>query len=741
MTIRKKTLITIVITFLTLFIFLYITSQFILLKGFGKLEKEGASETVKQTLNILADDISKLDDYTSDWAWWDDTYEFIKDGNQNYINVNLVDETFSNLKLNLMVFINVSGQIIFSKGFDLQKKQAISVPQSLINVLSPQSLLLRHSNTESSITGIVLLPEGPPVLIASRPILTSKGEGPIRGTLTIGRYLDFFEIEHLTKIMRLPITILPFKNEQLPPDFQTARALLSKESSFIPQPISNDLFGGYALLNDIYGNPALLLKVEISRKIYHQGKISIFYFVISLLVTTIVFAIIIMVLLEKQVLSPLVLLGKSVNQIAENGDLTKRVPTIGTDEFSILTGQINQMLNALEQADKERQKLEAQLQRAQKMEAIGTLAGGVAHDLNNVLCGLVGYPQLLLMQIPGDSPLREAILTIQESGEKAAEIVQDLLTLARRGVSISVVMNLNNIISDYLRSPEYGKLKAFHPNVHLETNLATDLLNILGSPIHLSKTVMNLLSNAAEAMPGGGGIYITTENIYLDRPIKGYDDTQTGDYVVLTVSDTGIGISLENREKIFEPFYTKKIMGRSGTGLGMPVVWGTVKDHNGYIDIHTTEGKGTTFTLYFPATRQESAQDNAPLRLEEYSGKGESILIVDDVKEQREIASLMLKKLGYAVTSVASGEEAVEYLKNNSADLLVLDMIMDPGIDGLETYKRILQLHPMQKAIIVSGFSETERVKEIKKLGAGAYVKKPYLLEKIGHAVKLELDK
>jgi Response regulator containing CheY-like receiver, AAA-type ATPase, and DNA-binding domains len=211
--------------------------------------------------------------------------------------------------------------------------------------------------------------------------------------------------------------------------------------------------------------------------------------------------------------------------------------------------------------------------------------------------------------------------------------------------------------------------------------------------------------------------------------------------VVLTVSDTGIGISLEDREKIFEPFYTKKVLGRSGTGLGMAVVWGTVKDHNGYIDVQSLEGKGTTFTLYFPATRQESAQDNVPLRLEEYSGKGESILIVDDVKEQREIASLMLKKLGYAVTSVASGEEAVDYLKNNSADLLVLDMIMDPGIDGLETYKKILQLHPKQKAIIVSGFSETERVKEIQKLGAGPYLKKPYLFEKIGHAVRLELDK
>jgi len=182
-------------------------------------------------------------------------------------------------------------------------------------------------------------------------------------------------------------------------------------------------------------------------------------------------------------------------------------------------------------------------------------------------------------------------------------------------------------------------------------------------------------------------------------------------------------------------------MGRSGTGLGMAVVWGTVKDHKGYIDVQSTEGKGTTFALYFPVSREELAKDKSPVSIEDYMGKGESVLVVDDVEEQREIASRILKKLGYSVTSVSSGEEAVDYLKNNSADLLVLDMIMDPGIDGLETYKRILELHPGQKAIIVSGFSETERVKEAQRLGAGAYVKKPFLLEKIGIAVRDELDR
>ena len=219
------------------------------------------------------------------------------------------------------------------------------------------------------------------------------------------------------------------------------------------------------------------------------------------------------------------------------------------------------------QAATDKSRLEEQLRKAQKMEAIGTLAGGVAHDLNNVLSGLISYPELILMDLPPDSSLKSSILAIKKSGEKAANIVQDMLTLARRGVAVSEVVNLNDIITDYLRSPEYEKLKQTHPDVNLKISLEPELLGITGSPVHLSKTVMNLVSNAAEALVDGGRISISSENRYIDKPISGYDDIEEGDYVTLTVSDTGIGTAAQEIERIFEPFYTKKTMGRSGTGL------------------------------------------------------------------------------------------------------------------------------------------------------------------------------
>jgi signal transduction histidine kinase/uncharacterized protein YjeT (DUF2065 family) len=414
-----------------------------------------------------------------------------------------------------------------------------------------------------------------------------------------------------------------------------------------------------------------------------------------------------------------------------------RLVAVSDDLALGIVRNISERVNA---AAAKRRLLE-QLQRAQKMEAIGMLAGGVAHDLNNILSGLVSYPELILMDLPEDSPLEKPIRTIQQAGERAANIVQDLLTLARRGVSVSEVVNLNQVIHDYLKSPEYENLRAHHPDINLITELDDDLMDISGSPIHLVKTVMNLISNAAEAMMSSGIIRIETKNRYIDTPIRGYDDIEEGDYVVMTVTDNGIGISNEDIDRIFEPFYTKKVMGRSGTGLGMAVVWGTVKDHRGYIDIRSSPNQGTTITIHLPATKERRMLAGKPETIEALSGSGERILVVDDVAEQREIATSMLARLGYTVKNVASGEAAVEYIREHRVDVLVLDMIMDPGIDGLETYRRIIQIRPDQPAVITSGFSESERVHEARKLGAGIYVKKPYRLDTIARAVRAVLKK
>jgi CheY-like chemotaxis protein len=273
-----------------------------------------------------------------------------------------------------------------------------------------------------------------------------------------------------------------------------------------------------------------------------------------------------------------------------------------------------------------------------------------------------------------------------------------------------------------------------------KTDLDSELLNITGSASHVNKVLTNLAVNASEAIEGKGTVTISTTNRYLDEPLKGYEDVRTGEYVMLTVSDDGSGIFPQDLDRIFEPFYTKKVMGRSGTGLGLAVVWNSMQDHDGYINIKTSE-RGTVFELYFPVTREETATEKEEVPLGDYLGHGEKILVVDDEERQREIASGILTKLGYNAETVSSGEAAIRYVKENAVDLIVLDMVMPKGINGLETYEEIIKIHPGQKAIIASGYAKTKEVNMAQELGAGKYIKKPYALEKVGLAVKVALEK
>ena len=392
------------------------------------------------------------------------------------------------------------------------------------------------------------------------------------------------------------------------------------------------------------------------------------------------------------------------------------------------------------QKEEERKQLQDKLQRAQKMEAMGLMAGGVAHDLNNILSGIVSYPELLLLDLPEDSPLRNPIKTIQESGMRATDVVEDLLTVARGVTTSKEVLNLNAMIEEYMDSGEQQKLRQIRPLSTYRTELDSELLNITGSASHIKKILMNLVTNASEAIDNAGTVVISAMNRYLDEPLKGYEDVIIGEYVLLTVSDDGSGISSGDLERIFEPFYTKKVMGKSGTGLGLAVVWNSMQNHDGYINVKSNE-KGTVFELYFPVTREELAAEKEEVPLAEYKGHGEKILVVDDEERQREIASGILTRLGYNAEAVSSGEEAIEYVKENAVDLIVLDMVMPKGINGRKTYEEIIKIHPGQKAIIASGYAKTKEVDLAQELGAGKYIKKPYTLPKVGLAVKEELEK
>ncbi len=237
-------------------------------------------------------------------------------------------------------------------------------------------------------------------------------------------------------------------------------------------------------------------------------------------------------------------------------------------------------------------------------------------------------------------------------------------------------------------------------------------------------------------MPNGGRLEISTENCYADRFVSLFDAVVEGEYVLLAVADTGIEIPERDQSRIFEPFYTRRVMGRNGSGLGLAVVWGTVKDHNGYINLHSEKGNGSRYELYFPATRERLQKGGKRQELSDLTGNGQFIVVVDDIPVQREIATGILNRLGYTSKAVASGEEAIEYIQEHPVDLVVLDMIMKPGIDGCETFRRIKTFRPNQRAIIASGYCEIELLREIRELGVSGYIKKPYTIEAFGRAIK-----
>jgi PAS domain S-box-containing protein len=410
--------------------------------------------------------------------------------------------------------------------------------------------------------------------------------------------------------------------------------------------------------------------------------------------------------------------------------------------YKIPTGEVVFVyddITQLKDSELSQASMEAQLQRARKMEAIGLLAGGVAHDLNNILSGIVSYPDLMLMQLPPDSKLRKPVLAIQESGQRAAAVVADLLTVARGVSSERRICSLNRLAGEYLASPEHEALLARHPGVAVITEFAADIRPLSCSPVHIKKSLMNLITNAAEAIAHSGRVIVRTRNEELEPEAARQLGVEPGRHVVLEIADSGSGIAQADIEHIFEPFYTKKVMGRSGTGLGLAVVWNTVQDHQGGVAAASSE-QGSVFTLRFPAaapetrlTAEPGAEETPPM------GCGESILIVDDEPLQRDIAGQMLESLGYQVFAVASGEEAVERLQEHPADLVLLDMLMGAGINGRETYEQIIRRRPGQKALLVSGFSESEEVRAALRLGVSGYLQKPYALKTLARAVAVLL--
>ena len=359
MTLRQKTLILISSIIVASTIGLYSVSRTIMLRSFARLEEKHTAEHIERIRNILLDNFATLDTFLFDWAAWDDTYEFIEDRNQEYIDSNLVDETFLSSRLNVILYVNTAGELVYGKAVDLQSAQEMPLPEALWQHLGPDSPLLFHPDELSNLTGVLLLPENP-MIVSARPILSSAEEGPIRGTLIMGRYLDAEELFHLSEITRQSLSIYRFEGDaDVPPDVLQARSTLAQGKQFTVQVLNASSIAGYAVVRDIYGEPGFILKVTQRRDVYEQGQTSMLYLVSSVLIISVILGGSILLLLERMVLFRLEHLSLEVQKVRSQNDVSTRVSIDGEDELAKLASSLNSMLSAQELSQKSLQESEA----------------------------------------------------------------------------------------------------------------------------------------------------------------------------------------------------------------------------------------------------------------------------------------------------------------------------------------------------------------------------------------------
>lgn len=389
-----------------------------------------------------------------------------------------------------------------------------------------------------------------------------------------------------------------------------------------------------------------------------------------------------------------------------------------------------------------RKEYSEQLNRSERMSSLGRLADGAAHDLNNTLGPLLQYPALIRESLPPESPALKLVKAMEEAGQRAAAMVQDLQMIGRGGQAPKRAVILNHVVDHFMKSADFGKLKQANPKMRVDVQLAPAMPALMGVESQLTQLLSNLVAQACESIPTGGIVTVETSSGRVDRPVGRYGGGAPGNYIVLKVSDTSHGLAAEDVERIFEPFYTRAVMGRRlVSGLGMTLVYRVVEDHHGFIDVQTSEGKGTTFVVYLPEVAVGGTLDLKP----DYTGT-ETVLVVDDYEEHRNAALDILRDLGYRVLSASSGREAVRLFEGalraspEGIDLVVVDLVLGDDFDGVETYKKLIELRPGQKAVMVSGFADIARIVEARKMGLRQCIQKPYTLEGLGKAVREELD-
>lgn len=649
---RIRAIILVVSVFLILAIILLPISLIIMEFGSLQLEMRDTREQTQQAIEFINNEITDLDQKVVDWAYWDDTYKFAQDLNADYIGNNLQVTSLVNLQINMYLLVDMIGKTILTTSVDLDEVTHRPTLSGTDKLISEYPTLIDFPTSQDSNIGIVLLPEQV-LMVASRLVLSSREQGPSPGVLIFGRYLDESELAINAKVTNLSIKMQRLDQENLPLDFQIAKENIEHQSGIYVRPLDKDRIAGYACLNDINDKPAVILRIDSPRDIYKEGQKNQLMLILLFLMAGLVLCLVGQYALEKyfsyqavvQQASEAIMLVDKDKHIVDMNSACERMLDISFKETTVLTLQdilenpteIDQdykpddshnyipigerllkkkdgstliaemsasnisfgrqrILSILMRDITERKKMENMLLASQKFADLGTLAAGIAHELNSPLQVITGVSESLLNRLnDGEVDLencRTNLNMINRNGWRCAHIIRSLITYARPKVDQIEPNDINELINNTLLLIEH-QLKSWK-NIHIITELGEKIPPLICDRNQIIQVIINLLVNARDAMPGGGQITVRS---WYDSENK---------HIKLQVSDNGSGIPKEIADRIFDPFFTTKSIGQ-GTGLGLSIVKGIVKAHDGKISVESDPHVGTIFTLIFPEIwRQET---------------------------------------------------------------------------------------------------------------------------------------
>ena len=600
MKIRYKIWLLIILIMSVSIISIDIIASRVLISSFESLEIKKMNIDIERFNNALNNEINQLDNSVGDWAAWDDTYLFAGGENNEFPDKNIDNATMINLRTDVMIYVNTSGNILYESGFDFSDQKILNVSNSLKNYIYKDSILVNFTELNSSIKGIIQLPEGI-ILIASRPIITSYREGPIRGSVVWGRYLDTNELNFLSNITNLSVSTGIFNDQYLSDDFREAAQSLIKNNDIFIQALNNDYIAGYSKIEDIFGKPVLLIKIKMERDIYKQGILTIQYFQLIPLILLILLSFILIIFIDKALLSRLNQLNKQVLDIGKKNDFSKKISLSGKDELNELTNVINETMNIIENTNKtleikvfERTKKIDNLLK-QKDEFINQLG----HDLKNPLNPLVNLLPILEKSEP-DKKNKEIFDILIRNTNYMKNLVIKTIDLGRLNSpktkfyfeDVNLYTEFNDVISN-------NKIIFKEKNIEINNNIPDNII-VQADKLRINELIINLLNNAAKYTNCLG-------NITLDAK-------QDNNYVTISVKDSGIGMTDEQLEHVFDEFYKADPARHDfdSSGLGLSICKRIVEIHNGEIWVES-KGLGEGSTFYFTIPKNMIRNENVSI--------------------------------------------------------------------------------------------------------------------------------